>query len=179
MRSVLALLVLLPFATATAVRAQPDSHADHTAGLVGAWTCTERTTATPARIVFTKRPSGLTMAYEYADETGTPRELDAALLYDASVGTWTLDVPTMSGLPQFHGSAGSWSAQTWVFKGAVYPPNPGDSIFDELEPAQITFIAFGTNSFELLRSQEVGGQWVMHDPWESPVLDAWCDRRAS
>jgi hypothetical protein len=78
-------------------------------------------------------------------------------------------------LRRFRGTAGPWTEQLWQFEGTVFPSDP-DSMFDQIETARVTFVAFGNDAFEMIRAQRVGGQWVSHDPWYSAVIDIDCTR---
>lgn len=120
-------------------------------------------------LVFTRYSDGLLM---YDD--ATPHAIVSDFRYDSGSQTWALDQNTTD-FRRFRGIAGQWNAQVWQFDGAVYPTDP-DSMFDQLEVGRVTFIAFGSNAFEMIRSQQVGGAWVSHDPWYGAVIDVNCRR---
>ncbi len=142
--------------------------------LPGEWTCEAASHAWSGRAVFTAHPGGMSMRYVYGP-SGTGRETDAEFTYDAQSATWTLDEPALQ-RERFRGTAGPWQGQLWEFEGVTFPATPGDTMYDALEKGRVTFISFGNDSFEMIRTQEVGGQWVLHDPWYSAVADDNCTR---
>lgn len=147
---------------------------DRALALSGTWECVAADRSTTGRALFVEHAGVLSMDYTYqrGDEM---HRLHAEFRYDPSAATWTLDQRAVD-LQRFRGSAGTWTSQLWTFHGAVYPPSPGSSMYDRMEPASVTFIAFGNDAFEMIRTQETGGQWVVHDPWTSAVMDDTCTR---
>ncbi|HEY9085712.1 MAG TPA: hypothetical protein VIN40_07240 [Candidatus Tyrphobacter sp.] len=150
------------------------SPADRAFALPGEWSCEAADHASSGHATVTTHPGGLSMRYLYG-APGTVHETDADFTYDARAARWTLDEPA-SQLQRFRGAAGPWTEQLWEFDGVTFPPTPGDSMYDQVEKARVTFIAFGADAFEMVRAQEVGGQWVLHDPWYSAVTDDYCTR---
>ena len=169
------LALLLPLVAATLVAQGPASPAsDRAFNLAGTWTCSEPDQTTTGRALFTTRPNGLSM--QYVDvSNGQSREIDADFSYDSHAQTWRLD-ESAPDLLRFRGFAGAWTGQTWEFDGAVFPPDPGSSLYNRLEPAHVTFVAFGNDEFEMIRTQETGGQLVLHDPFTDAVMDDSCTR---
>jgi hypothetical protein len=168
--------VILTIALAATLVSQSDASAasDRAFALQGAWICEATDHTTTGTALFVAHTGGLSMEYEYQRGDATHR-LDAEFSDDPHTGTWTLDEP-LADLQHFRGTAGAWTSQLWTFDGAVYPPTPGSSMYDRMEPASVTFIAFGNDTFEMIRTQETGGQWVVHDPWTSAVMDDLCTR---
>jgi hypothetical protein len=148
--------------------------ADRAFTLPGEWTCEASDHASRGVADFTVHSGGFSMRYAY-DESGTPNETDADFTYDARSATWSIEEPAGQ-LQRFRATAGPWTQQVWEFDGVTYPTTPGDSIYDQVERARVMFISFGNDDFEMIRSQQVGGQWVLHDPWYSSVTDDNCSR---
>lgn len=146
--------------------------------LAGSWHCAANDGSQGGTAVFTARDSSLDFVYGFMGAAGIHYVLHGEFSYDAASQTWTLRERQTPDLSQFLGHAAPWTSQQWTFAGAVYPPDPGDSIFDNMEPARISFTAFGKDSFEMVRTQQVGGQWVTHDPWTSNIMDETCVRSA-
>ncbi|MGH7738235.1 MAG: hypothetical protein ACREMP_10290 [Candidatus Tyrphobacter sp.] len=144
--------------------------------MAGSWQCTSNDGNAPGLAVFSARPNVIDFTVDLGVVSGVRSELRGEFDYDSGVRRWTLHERQLPDLAQFIGYAGSWTSQTWTFAGAIYPPDPGDSMFDSLEPARISLIAFGNDAFEMIRTQETGGQWVSHDPWTADVLDESCSR---
>lgn len=148
---------------------------DRALTLNGVWTCAGNAWSQPGSMSFSVAPRFISMSYAYPGVEGTTYELNSTFAYDPASATWALEQKGAQYL-EFRGIAGRWTAQTWVFDGTIYPPNTGEIMYYQPEHARITFIAFGDNVLEMIRSQEVGGQWVSHDPWTSSVLDVTCTR---
>lgn len=160
------------FALGTVAQATP---ADSASSLIGTWQCVGSNGQRSGTAVLTGAPPQISMTYRYTGLDGAAYELDATFHYDAASAAWTLREPAGE-FTAFVGRAGAWTDQLWTFAGADAPLDPGDSMFDEYEHAQMTFVSLGRNAFEMIRSQQWGGQWVSHDPWTSSVLDVICTR---
>jgi hypothetical protein len=162
------MLALPLFAAAMLAQSSPvPPNTDRAVALAGTWKCRGADQSTT--LVFTRYNGGLLM-----HDDATPRTIASDFRYDPRSQTWTLDQGTAS-FGRFRGSAGPWTEQLWQFTGAVYPADP-DSMFDQEEVGRVTFIAFGNDAFEMIRSQQVGGAWVSHDPWYNAVIDIDCYR---
>jgi hypothetical protein len=164
LRSIAISLTLLVAATE-----QSSAQPDRAESLIGTWSCTS--SGSTGTITYARNADGsisMKNVFALASATWARGEFDEQYRFDpgTAVWTWTAALPHRTDF-QESGTAGPWTAQTWVFDGTLSLKSP--RVFDSLqEPTPVekqtvrmVYTSLGDNVFQRDFEFYQKGLWVI------------------
>ena len=139
---------------APAVAQQAAPNPDHAFGLIGTWKC-ESAANSRGTMRFTRDASGsISLKHDFETADGISGEFNETYRLDSATARWEWS-STLRSAPDFEesGSAGPWTADTWIFDGTQ---QQGQTT----EPIRMVYTKLSDSSFQREIQVQVNGGWL-------------------